>query len=641
MESPALSNDPMFDRSNAQPDHRQLVILLILFALLHVLSVLNGVSPILERAYVGTDTYARMVRVQDLLQHGEWFDATYERLDPPLGLVSHWTRPFDALLVAGVFVLEPFLDRSGAIYWSGALVSPLLQLATLFVLYFGTRRIFGRDWAFLCSILFIIQPTVSQAFIAGRPDHHAAQHFLTILSVVLTFHLLRHPFDRRLCLVTGGVFALALWTAVETILVVFGCLAGLGLAWLLWSRDFALKSLYVSASAAVAGFAALYLERGAAGVTRSAMELDRYSLFHALWFALVLGFWAALLLWERRGDTAPPMPARAIAASICGAVAVFALWAIFPPFFSGDWFPVDPVFLNTHKIFISEGQPVVSWNLYEQAGLWSFLNRFFHWFGFLLPGSLFLLFLLWRREDQDWPVWVFVGLTLFVVTAFAVSARNVALRSIPTMELLVLFPYAEMVARVYRRLSGLPSVWGAATRSAVLLALAAWPLLFSGEVGERRPDPEAGKDAAESCPISELAEHLGNSEAWRSTPKRIMAHADYGPEIMFRTPHAVFSIPIHRVQPGYTTTYRALTAETGSAAREILMQSDVDLIVICRSGPIARLFRRGAYETNPDLPTFSEQLLEGQIPPWLAPVELPGTLGESFLVLAVKGGKTP
>jgi hypothetical protein len=641
MESRALSNDPMFDRSNARPDYRQLVIILILFALLHLLSVLNGTSPILERAYVGTDTYARMVRVQDLLQHGEWFNSTYERINPPLGLVSHWTRPFDALLVAGVFVLEPILDRTSAIYWSGALVSPVLQLATLFVLYFGARSIFGRDWAFLCSILFIIQPTVSQAFIAGRPDHHAAQHFLSILSVVLTFHLLRHPFNRRLCLALGGVFALALWTAVETILVVFGCLAGLGLAWLLWSRDFAIKGLYVSVSATVAGFAALYLEHGAAGFTRAAMELDRYSLFHALWFVLLLGFWAALFLWERGRDHAPPMPARVLAASLCGAAAICALWVIFPTFFSGDWFPVDPVFLNTHKIFISEGQPVVSWDLYEKVGLWLTMNRFFHWFGFLLPGSVFLLFLLWRREDQDWPVWLFVGLTLFVVTAFAVSARNVAFRSIPTMELLVLFPYAEMVARVYRRLSGLPSVWGAATRSAVLLVLAAWPLLFSAEVVARRVDAEAGKDAAESCPISELAEHLGNSEPWRRPPKRIMAHADYGPEIMFRTPHAVFSIPIHRLQPGYTTTYRALTAETGSAAREIIVQSEVDLIVICRTGSIALLFRRGAYETNPDLPTFSEQLLEGRIPSWLASVDLPGTLGESFLVLAVKGGQTP
>jgi hypothetical protein len=209
------------------------------------------------------------------------------------------------------------------------------------------------------------------------------------------------------------------------------------------------------------------------------------------------------------------------------------------------------------------------------------------------------------------------------------------------MELLVLFPYAEMVARVYRRLSGLPSVWGAATRSAVLLALAAWPLLFSGEIGARRPDQNAGKQATGTCPISDFARHLGSSEPWRSTPKRIMAHADYGPEIMFRTPHAVFSIPIHRLQPGYTNTYRALTAATGSAAREILMQSEVDLIVICRTGPIARLFRRGAYETNPDLPTFSEQLLEGRIPSWLAPVDLPGTLGASFLVLAVKGDQTP
>ena len=119
-----------------------------------------------------------------------------------------------------------------------------------------------------------------------------------------------------------------------------------------------------------------------------------------------------------------------------------------------------------------------------------------------------------------------------------------------------------------------------------------------------------------------------------------MAHADLGPEIMFRTPHSVFSIPNHRRQSGYDDTFHALTAKSDATARAIIERRQVDLIVMCRHGAIAQQFHRGAYSVNAEGPVFSERLLAGEIPSWLKQIALPDDLDDRFLVLAVEKNET-
>lgn len=76
-----------------------------------------------------------------------------------------------------------------------------------------------------------------------------------------------------------------------------------------------------------------------------------------------------------------------------------------------------------------------------------------------------------------------------------------------------------------------------------------------------------------------------------------------------------------------------MTASDELTAREIIARSQADLIVICRFGPFARLYRPGTYEMSADKQTFSARLLAGEIPSWLKLVDLPEDLGDSFLVL--------
>ncbi len=114
-----------------------------------------------------------------------------------------------------------------------------------------------------------------------------------------------------------------------------------------------------------------------------------------------------------------------------------------------------------------------------------------------------------------------------------------------------------------------------------------------------------------------------------------MAPADFGPEILYRARRSVFSIPNHRLQTGYTDTYRAMSAASDEAARAILERREVDLVLLCRSSSMDSFYRRGAQVSSPEETIFRERLLRGQVPTWLKPVPLPDNLGDGFLLLEV------
>jgi hypothetical protein len=101
-------------------------------------------------------------------------------------------------------------------------------------------------------------------------------------------------------------------------------------------------------------------------------------------------------------------------------------------------------------------------------------------------------------------------------------------------------------------------------------------------------------------------------------PETILAYADYGSELLYRTPHRVLSIPNHRPQPGFAATWRILTATEEQAARAELARFGVDLILLCPSATERALF------AVPELrqPTFYQRLVDGEAPPWLRPLPL-------------------
>ena len=93
----------------------------------HVVWWLVGDSVVTFGNLVDSDGYARLVRIQRLLETGAWFDVGLPRANRPDGGTLHWTRPLDVLLIILALPLAVLIGFSMALFWAGVLVSPLLM----------------------------------------------------------------------------------------------------------------------------------------------------------------------------------------------------------------------------------------------------------------------------------------------------------------------------------------------------------------------------------------------------------------------------------------------------------------------------------------------------------------------------------
>jgi hypothetical protein len=105
---------------------------------------------------------------------------------------------------------------------------------------------------------------------------------------------------------------------------------------------------------------------------------------------------------------------------------------------------------------------------------------------------------------------------------------------------------------------------------------------------------------------------------------------DYGPEILYRTPHQVIATPYHRNDAGILFNYRVMTAADEKQAQVIISERQVDLIILTPESA-----EKSVYNAGQNPPAFYNQLLEGQVPPWLVAVPAPEHLQPWFLIYRV------
>ncbi len=177
--------------------------------------VVSNALPVLDGQLLGTDAYMRLVLVTQLYEKGAWFDGGVARSNAPYGEVLHWTRPLDVLLLAGAWALKPFFGFKGGLYWSGALVSPILWALTCLAFAWASAPFFARDRRPLAMIAFVVQPGVIAYSLAGRADHHMLILLIFVVSLGLTARLLLRPYRAGLAIAAGAAAGLGIWVSVE------------------------------------------------------------------------------------------------------------------------------------------------------------------------------------------------------------------------------------------------------------------------------------------------------------------------------------------------------------------------------------------------------------------------------------------
>ena len=645
--------DPMPTQSamlgGAVPDRSPLGWLIMLplgiLVLGQIVLVLTGIIPVLDGILVDPDGYMRLNRVLQLHDGGAWFDSRYWRVNPPEGHVQHWTRPLDAVLLAGAWLLEPLLGfRQGLHLW-GVLFSPVCLGLSLLALAWATEPVLDRHARLFACLVFLMQPTILAYSSVGRPDHHSALLLLFVILLGLTFRVLTDPLDRRSAKLAGATAALGLWISLESLTFVGCSMAILGLYWLLGDRRLAVQSRDYLLTLTISLVGALLIERGP--FEPLAVESDRISILHVAFFALIFLFWLFAVRFERpesvwrervariavylRRPFALPDPPSPQSAGVIGRVifagtalasVVLAMLVLFPELARGPLGEVDPLYSELRLQRIVEIQPLIAAELLASWRFGEIANRVIQVMGIAFVAVPFLVVLLMNRRVSGHRIWAAVALALAVflpLTAYQVRWSSYA-------QVLLVLPYSAFVAWLLLRVAEhLPASRLQYVRPLIMVAALFWPVGFAQLMPEREI-----VTASDACPIkqvSSLLDRAGPSGA-------ILALADHGPELLYRTRHQVLSIPNHRPQPGFTATYHALTSTSPREASGELTRHGVKWVLLCPSLVESSYFGNG----HGDQATLYRRLVEGTPPAWLRPVPLTEDLRDHVRLYAFERG---
>ena len=164
--------------------------------------------------FLDTDDAMRMTQVRDWLAGQAYFDMVAHRMDPPDGVLMHWSRIVDLPLAALLKLFGLFLPAADA-EAATRIAFPLLMLGALYGAVAAAARAVGERATpfFAVALAFLGAPYLVQ-FKAGRIDHHAPQIVLLTLATAATMAAFE-PARARLAALAGALAALSLSISLE------------------------------------------------------------------------------------------------------------------------------------------------------------------------------------------------------------------------------------------------------------------------------------------------------------------------------------------------------------------------------------------------------------------------------------------
>jgi len=604
----------MSESPNKQKKYRMEMLYFVCFwfciSVLFLVLYISGLAPIKRNELGDSDCYMRLIRVSELYHTGKWYDPVIQRSNAPYGESSHWTRPFDVLLLAGAVPLGLFTDFESALFWWGIVISPLLLIAAIVSLQWSTRAVLKGDGPFLVGFMFVFQVIILTYFQPGRPDHHSLIILLFVLSIGFALRMIQKPFSLLLCCAAGAVGALSVWVSVESMLTICVIMAGLCLLWILKNGDFLQKSLHYSLALFVFTALSLVLERPWHDLTTQ--QFDRLSIVQCGVLGYITVFWIISSIFSRNRSLYQTMSYR-FSFFLAGAAAIALLTLLsFPKFYKGPMADVDPEIIPIWLNKVGEVQPLLSGSNFVIP---------IQLFGSAFLCLVFLCYLILKdKRDEDRNAWIFISLAAAIY--FVISFYQI--RWAAYAQSLLIIPMAALMLLLRQR--G-PKAGFLKTLKNVFIVLSfSLGFLFIGLLADvifKKGDAEKSRHKVS---LIRMCENL-NDEKWRKRSFRILTHIDFGAEILYRTRHEVIGTPYHRNSSGILDTIEIMTADTDKTAYDVIQKRGIDLILLCPKSTDKAFFSKPEQTS-----AFYQKLLGGKVPNWLRKVELPSDLTSSFLL---------
>ncbi|MEQ8665997.1 MAG: hypothetical protein RIC16_09745 [Rhodospirillales bacterium] len=542
------------------------------------------------------DSFLRLIRVERLVETGDWFDVLIPRANAPYGFELHWTRPLDCLIILLALPAVPFLGWHGAILFAGEWIGPALHVATAAVMLWALVPLLGRVGACIAAGLTATQIAFLSFAVVGRADHHLLFALLLVAVIGCLIRAYEHNWPMQASR-AGLALAAGVWVGPEFLLFAGIVVAVTGLRWLA-GRPAAVelnRGLSIGFAVGLAG--ALLIERGG-GVLE--IEYDRLSLFHVAVGAMVAGFWAVVqgAGAHSRTGLAGRLAAAAAGAGVMAAVVVI----VFPGALGYPFVEVDPAFLHVQQ-FIKD---------YEGVNSLRDVLLFLGPVAFALPWAVFRTF----GRTHQWT-WLVLAVSLVVYTVLSVVWLRWSLY--PTV--LAVIVLADVLLKTDAWVSArMAFPQRTLVKVPVILFIVLGPVAIAMAAKETEPVDEV------SCPVKDLSAWLADLPA----PATIAAPANFGPEILYRTGHRVLATLSHRNEAGVLDGYRLMVGDDLAAAAKIVADRHIEYIVACPDAGAESYIRASLVPGS-----LYTQLLAGNTPDGIEPVMLPADLARHFRVYRV------
>lgn len=607
---------PAMEKSNAR---WPLLLVAGFVILIHLAWWLIGDKIVLGGGLADGDSYTRLVRVERLIETGAWFDNTIPRANAPFGTSLHWTRPFDAALVLLAAPMMPVLGLKIALYWAGVVISPLFHILAALVMVWAMTPVVGRTGALIAGAMTGTQFGVLAFSILGRSDHHAVFGVTVLLTLGFLVRALgeppsRCPYHNLNAVLLGMMLAFGIWMGPETLILLGLCFAATGLSWVVGEKGASRRNVFAALGLLVSLVLAVAAEKGPGDFPL--VEYDRVSIVHVTLAVLLLAFWSGVAashrIWRSAG-----VVGRMVLGGLGAGLTALVLRLLFDGLLLNPLTNVDPVVLEifsaipeyspirdlAHFLFyVGSAALAAPWVLWRAFSSWSGPHR---WTWLTLAAALFvytMLAMTWAR----WALYAGFFLSLIIADLMVFTDGAINRRFVPPLRVLVKVVAIMLIAI------------GPALAGMIGLAVAG---------ADKKAET---KTVAESCPLKEMTGFL-NRAPWVDRPRIIAASANFGAEILYRTPHKVVATVHHRNTSGFYDGYRMFSGQDERQVQALLGKREVDLLLLCPGSS-----HDGYFLTEERDGTFYQRLENGDLPGWLEQVPLPDKAAKTFRLFQVR-----
>ncbi|MDR3424233.1 MAG: hypothetical protein P4M13_04020 [Alphaproteobacteria bacterium] len=593
------------------------------------------------------DNYMYLTQTLDWLKGQGWYDHVQHRMNPPQGVVIHFSRFTQIPLAAGILFFEELgLPARGAAMLT-ALIEPLILLGVcLGVLRRTAARVVPKRWAGASAYVALFSLTLMYEFMPGQVGHHEPVIILVILCLGLVLRLFEEPENIWLGAVIGFILAFTLMIALESLPWALLLAAYLGVWSLKRGGDAARSGAAFALAFLVGNVVCLFLTRPLATVFDA--DILTYSIVYVVLAAAITMPFVGVALVPTK-PSSPRMrgsifastgsrPRRWIPAfagmtkekwirwltglSLAALSAAFFLH-LFPQLAFGPYGAIDPRLVPILLDTAENAKPILKTE-----------NGWAHFYNLMSMGALALcaaLAFFWRAKDTDREKWGVIVLLLASSIGLTIFYQY---RFLGMESALAVIPLTALLQRGWGWIgNNLRDRKKAFAEIGLLLAIGPLPAVLIPALYDSRSFNTGVllfpvEPGATRCDMARLEKILRNPYELGDKPYVILSQMELGPELLFRTDHSVLAAPYHMNVEGNVDAAHFLTTTDPTEAMKIARRRRVDLVVACRAVAGFYLPQKGG------APTFIEALFGESAPKGLE--RFPSAVVKNFVLYRVR-----